>query len=88
MFSILLPSKVKLAARAHPHGCVLVTDGIAALGLGDGLHGLGDVPVAVAGGRATLAADGTTLAGAVRTQGGGRGGALPHPCTIKAKACF
>jgi hypothetical protein len=63
--------QVKLAASAHPGGCVLVTDAIAALGLGDGSHMLGDVPVVVCDGKATLAADGNTLAGAVRRESEG-----------------
>ena len=62
---------MKLAASAHPGGCVLVTDAIAALGLGDGSHMLGDVPVVVCDGKATLAADGNTLAGAVRRESEG-----------------
>lgn len=56
---------MKLAASAHPQGCVLVTDAISALGLGNGRHMLGDVDVNVSDGKATLAADGVTLAGAV-----------------------
>lgn len=57
--------QVKLAASAHPEGCVLVTDAISALGLGNGRHMLGDVEVNVSDDKATLAADGITLAGAV-----------------------
>lgn len=59
------PASVAIAHRAHPRGAVLVTDAMAAMGLGDGTHGLGaGVSVVVRGKSATV--EGTsTLAGAV-----------------------
>ena len=59
------PASVAIAHRAHPRGAVLVTDAMAAMGLGDGDHTLGDgVNVRVDGLRATVAGT-QTLAGAV-----------------------
>jgi N-acetylglucosamine-6-phosphate deacetylase len=57
------PSVVKLVARVAPGRISLVSDAIAALGLGDGVHRLGNREVLVSRGRARLA-DGT-LAGSV-----------------------
>mmetsp|Transcript_50694 Transcript_50694/g.108021 ORF Transcript_50694/g.108021 Transcript_50694/m.108021 type:complete len:574 (-) Transcript_50694:223-1944(-) len=57
-------SAVCMAYRSHPQGCVLVTDAMAAMGLGDGDHHLGSMEVCVKGGRATLAGT-DTLAGSV-----------------------
>ena len=51
---------------AGPSRVVLITDSIAAAGLGDGEYILGGVKVIVKGGRATLE-DGVTLAGSVLT---------------------
>ena len=57
-------SAVAMAYASHPDGCVLVTDAMAALGLDDGEHTLGNMKVSIRGDRATL--PGTeTLAGAV-----------------------
>ena len=57
-------SAVAMAYKSHPDGCVLVTDAMAALGLDDGEHTLGNMKVNIRGDRATL--PGTeTLAGAV-----------------------
>ena len=59
------PASVAIARRAHPGGAVLVTDAMAAMGLGDGDHTLGDdVQVTVRGLRATVRGT-DTLAGAV-----------------------
>ncbi|KAL7526833.1 hypothetical protein ACHAWF_001929 [Thalassiosira exigua] len=57
-------SAVAMAYRSHPRGCVLVTDAMAAMGLGDGDHSLGVVAVRVEAGRAVLAGS-DTLAGSV-----------------------
>ena len=64
-------TSVKIAAAARPHGAVLVTDAISALGLPDGTHRVGDISVVVRDGVArkegtgTAGRDGTaTLAGA------------------------
>lgn len=55
---------VCLAYSAHPKGCVLVTDSMAAMGCDDGELDLGDVKVIVKNNKATVAGT-DTLAGAV-----------------------
>jgi len=60
------PTAVSLAHRAHPAGCVLVTDAMSAMGLGDGIHSLGNMSVNIEGARATLA-NTDVLAGSVAT---------------------
>lgn len=57
-------SAVCMAYSNHPNGCVLVTDAMAAMGLGDGNHTLGNMKVSIQGDRATLA-NSDTLAGSV-----------------------
>ena len=57
-------SAVCMAYQSHPHGCVLVTDAMAAMGLGDGEHLLGNMKVTITGDRATLAGK-DVLAGSV-----------------------
>jgi N-acetylglucosamine-6-phosphate deacetylase len=57
-------SAVSMAYQCHPHGCILVTDAMAAMGLDDGLHSLGNVKVCIKGDRATVAGS-DTLAGSV-----------------------
>ncbi len=57
-------SAVSMAYQCHPHGCVLVTDAMAAMGLGDGLHSLGNMKVCTKGDYATVAGT-DTLAGSV-----------------------
>lgn len=57
-------SAVSMAYNSHPDGCVLVTDAMSAMGLGDGTHALGDMSVSIQGDRATLAGT-DTLAGSV-----------------------
>ncbi|KAL3781269.1 hypothetical protein HJC23_012819 [Cyclotella cryptica] len=57
-------SAVCMAYNSHPHGCVLVTDAMAAMGLGDGKHSLGDMSVFLQGDRATILGT-DTLAGSV-----------------------
>jgi len=57
-------SAVCMAYQSHPHGCVLVTDAMTAMGLGDGNHYLGNMKVSIKGDRATLAGT-DTLAGSV-----------------------
>ncbi|KAL7525011.1 hypothetical protein ACHAXR_002428 [Thalassiosira sp. AJA248-18] len=57
-------SAVCMAYQSHPHGCVLVTDAMTAMGLGDGEHLLGNMKVSIKGDRATLAGT-DTLAGSV-----------------------
>ncbi|KAL3797711.1 hypothetical protein HJC23_000256 [Cyclotella cryptica] len=57
-------SAVSMAYKSHPHGCVLVTDAMAAMGLGDGKHSLGDMSVFIEGDHATILGT-DTLAGSV-----------------------
>ena len=57
-------SAVSMAYQCHPHGCILVTDAMAAMGLGDGLHSLGNMKVCTKGDCATVAGT-NTLAGSV-----------------------
>jgi len=57
-------SAVCMAYKSHPNGCILVTDAMAAMGLGDGVHSLGNMKVSIKGDRATLA-DSDVLAGSV-----------------------
>ena len=57
---------ISMAYNTHPHGCVLVTDAMSAMGLGDGTHSLGAMAVDMKGDRATLTGT-DTLAGSVVT---------------------
>lgn len=57
-------SAVSMAYQCHPRGCILVTDAMAAMGLGDGLHSLGNMKVCTKGDCATVAGT-DTLAGSV-----------------------
>ena len=57
---------ISMAYNTHPHGCVLVTDAMSAMGLGDGTHSLGAMAVDITGDRATLTGT-DTLAGSVVT---------------------
>ena len=59
-------SAVCMAYSCHSKGCVLVTDAMSAMGLGDGTHALGDMSVNIKGDRATLTGT-DTLAGSVVT---------------------
>jgi N-acetylglucosamine-6-phosphate deacetylase len=58
---------LRLAARAAPGRVVAITDAIAATGLPDGEHRLGERPVLVRNGRVALADRPETLAGSVLT---------------------
>jgi len=67
----LAPDAVRLALAAAPERWVLVTDAMAAAGLGDGRYSLGEKRIDVSGGIArdvdgTLAGSASTLLGAVR----------------------
>lgn len=55
---------LRIAYKANPSGVVLVTDAIAAMGLGEGAHSLGSMRVEVKNGAARLAGK-NTLAGSV-----------------------
>eukprot|EP00124_Ichthyophonus_hoferi_P003880 Ihof_evm3s372 gene=Ihof_evmTU3s372 len=56
------PTSIRIAYKAHPKGLTLVTDAMAAMGLPEGRHKLGDMDVDVVGIKATI--HGTdTLAG-------------------------
>jgi N-acetylglucosamine-6-phosphate deacetylase len=61
------PALLRLAARAAPGRLVAITDAIAATGLPDGEHRLGELAVRVRDGRAVLADQPETLAGSVLT---------------------
>lgn len=53
---------LRIAHSVHPDGLILITDAIAAFGMGDGIHRLGDQKVRCKGMKATV--DGTnTIAG-------------------------
>ena len=59
------PASVKLAAAARPDSIVLVSDGIVAMGLPEGQHHFGEVPVEIVSGDKAYRSGTTTLAGAV-----------------------
>ena len=58
------PPKNSTSGRIIHEGCVLVTDAMAAMGLGNGTHSLGNMSVRIQGDRATLSGT-DTLAGSV-----------------------
>nr|XP_013219517.2 3-phosphoinositide-dependent protein kinase 1 isoform X7 [Ictidomys tridecemlineatus] len=58
------PAALRIAYRAHPHGLVLVTDAVPALGLGNGRHTLGQQDVEVDGLTAYVAGT-KTLCGSI-----------------------
>ncbi|XP_042891345.1 N-acetylglucosamine-6-phosphate deacetylase-like isoform X2 [Penaeus japonicus] len=60
------PAALRIAHRTHAKGLVLVSDGMAAMGLGEGEHHIGQMMVKVQGRRAVLAGT-DTLAGSVAT---------------------
>jgi N-acetylglucosamine-6-phosphate deacetylase len=64
------PAAMRLATRLKgTEGTVLVTDAMAAAGLGDGAYRIGDLPVRVRDGRAELDDGSGTLAGSTLTMG-------------------
>lgn len=60
------PAALRIAYRAHPRGLVLVSDGIAALGLPSGRHTLGQQEVVIQGLQAHVAGT-QTLSGSIAT---------------------
>lgn len=60
------PAALRIAHRTHPKGLVLVSDAMAAMGLGDGNHLIGQMQVKVEGKRAQLVGT-NTLAGSIAT---------------------
>ncbi|TDG41867.1 hypothetical protein AWZ03_011697 [Drosophila navojoa] len=55
---------LRIAYRTHPDGLILVTDAISALGLEDGIHHIGQLPLEVKQGRAFIAGT-DTLCGSI-----------------------
>ncbi|XP_034670972.1 N-acetylglucosamine-6-phosphate deacetylase [Drosophila subobscura] len=58
------PAALRIAYRTHPEGLVLVTDAISALGLEDGVHHIGQLPLEVRRGKAFIAGT-ETLCGSI-----------------------
>lgn len=58
------PAALRIAYRSHPRGLCLVTDAIAALGFGEGVHKLGQFDIEVRDGRAFLLGQ-NTLCGSI-----------------------
>ncbi|XP_068158282.1 N-acetylglucosamine-6-phosphate deacetylase [Drosophila tropicalis] len=58
------PAALRIAYRTHPQGLCLVTDAISALGLEDGLHHIGQLPMEVRQGKAFIAGT-ETLCGSI-----------------------
>ncbi|KNC82124.1 N-acetylglucosamine-6-phosphate deacetylase, partial [Sphaeroforma arctica JP610] len=59
------PNSIRIAYQTHPDGLCLVTDAMAAAGLPEGRHMLGDLPVDVEGIRAVIAGTNTLAGSAV-----------------------
>ncbi|XP_064548735.1 N-acetylglucosamine-6-phosphate deacetylase [Drosophila montana] len=58
------PAALRIAYRTHAEGLILVTDAISALGLEDGVHHIGQLPLEVKQGRAFIAGT-DTLCGSI-----------------------
>ncbi|XP_030378647.1 N-acetylglucosamine-6-phosphate deacetylase [Scaptodrosophila lebanonensis] len=58
------PAALRIAYRTHPQGLILVTDAISALGLEDGIHHIGQLPLEVKRGKAFVAGT-DTLCGSI-----------------------
>lgn len=58
------PASVKIAYRAHPHGAVLITDAMQAMGLDDGRYTMGSLQIDIVGPTAKIVGS-DTLAGSV-----------------------
>lgn len=58
------PAALRIAYRTHSQGLILVTDAISALGLQDGVHHIGQLPLEVKQGKAFIAGT-ETLCGSI-----------------------
>ncbi|KAI8034446.1 N-acetylglucosamine-6-phosphate deacetylase [Drosophila gunungcola] len=58
------PAALRIAYRTHPRGLILVTDAISALGLEEGVHHIGQLPLQVKQGKAFIAGT-ETLCGSI-----------------------
>ncbi|XP_043659277.1 N-acetylglucosamine-6-phosphate deacetylase [Drosophila teissieri] len=58
------PAALRIAYRTHPQGLILVTDAISALGLEEGVHHIGQLPLQVKQGKAFIAGT-ETLCGSI-----------------------
>ncbi|XP_020802147.1 N-acetylglucosamine-6-phosphate deacetylase [Drosophila serrata] len=58
------PAALRIAYRTHPQGLILVTDAISALGLEEGVHHIGQLPLEVKQGKAFIAGT-ETLCGSI-----------------------
>lgn len=60
------PTALRIAHRTHPKGLIIVTDAISFLGLGEGMHRLGQFDIEIKNGQAMIAGT-NTLCGSIAT---------------------
>ncbi|XP_053680426.1 N-acetylglucosamine-6-phosphate deacetylase [Anopheles nili] len=58
------PAALRIAYKTHPHGLILVTDAISAMGLAEGRHRIGQMEIEIRAGRAYVAGT-DTLCGSI-----------------------